>query len=598
MDPRLITEGREIPTESYSDQPYIVKTDDGAWLCVLTTGAGREGQAGQHVVTLRSTNRGKTWDDPVDVEPADGPEASYAVLLKAPSGRVFCFYNYNAENLRRVKADDPPFEGGWCTRVDSLGSYVFRFSDDHGASWSADRFTIPVREMDIDRENAYGGAVRFFWNVGRPFIAHGAAYLSLHKVGGFGEGFFTRSEGVLLKSVALLTTEDPGDVDWETLPEGERGLRTPPGGGPVAEEHSYTVLSDGSIYAIYRTIDGYPVRAISRDQGRTWGVPEYLTYADGRRVKHPRAANFLWRCASGSYLYWFHNHGGPFVPQGMAAEGGGYPYRFRNPVWLSGGVEVDCPEGQDIAWSQPEIALYDDDPMIRMSYPDLIEDDGQIYVSETQKDIARVHAIPLAVTEALWSQHRRDTATREGLLIETREDTEMPTLPALTALAPGRADHGWESTRLGFSLEISFRLGKIAPGTTLLDSRTRDGRGMVLRVSPDRTLELILSDGQTRAIWDTDPGAVREDTPHHLVAIVDAGPRVILFVLDGAVLDGGETRQFGWGRFSPHLSDINGAPSLRIGREAGVGLVRIYDRALLVSEAIGNFRGGEQNARA
>ena len=39
-DPRHISNGWNIPSEGYADQPYIVKTDDGAWLCVLTTGVG------------------------------------------------------------------------------------------------------------------------------------------------------------------------------------------------------------------------------------------------------------------------------------------------------------------------------------------------------------------------------------------------------------------------------------------------------------------------------------------------------------------------------------------------------------------------------
>ena len=102
-DWRHIANGWEIPTETYADQPYIVKTDDGAWLVCLTTGAGREGEAGQHIVTMRSTDRGRTWEAPVDVEPADGPEASYAVMLKAPSGRVFVFYNHNTDNIRQVR---------------------------------------------------------------------------------------------------------------------------------------------------------------------------------------------------------------------------------------------------------------------------------------------------------------------------------------------------------------------------------------------------------------------------------------------------------------------------------------------------------------
>ena len=102
IDHRNISTGYEIPTETYSDQPYVVQTDDGAWLCAVTTGAGHEGQGGQHVVTMRSTDLGRTWSEPVDVEPADGPEASYAVLLEVPegylnAGRVYVLYNHNTD---------------------------------------------------------------------------------------------------------------------------------------------------------------------------------------------------------------------------------------------------------------------------------------------------------------------------------------------------------------------------------------------------------------------------------------------------------------------------------------------------------------------
>jgi hypothetical protein len=41
-DWRNIKHGWEIPTITCSDQPYVVKTDDGAWLCCVTTGVGRE----------------------------------------------------------------------------------------------------------------------------------------------------------------------------------------------------------------------------------------------------------------------------------------------------------------------------------------------------------------------------------------------------------------------------------------------------------------------------------------------------------------------------------------------------------------------------
>ena len=378
-------------------------------------------------------------------------EASYAVLLKVPGGRIFCFYNHNTDQLRWVRADDPPYAGGQCHRVDSQGYFVFKFSDDHGQSWSAQRYTVPIREMEIDRANAYGGDVRFFWNVGRPFIHQGAAYVSVHKVGGFGHGFFTRSEGVLLKSETILSQPNVEKITWQTLPDGDVGLRTPPGGGPIAEEQSYSVLSDGSFYCVYRSIDGHPVFSYSRDGGHSWSEPQYKRYADGRLMKHPRAANFAWRCHNGHFLYWFHNHGGRFVRE-HADRHGMMPYQERNPVWLCGGVETDGPEGRVIQWSQPEIVLYDDDPIVRMSYPDLVEEDGCYFLSETQKDVARVHAVDPTLLAGMWGQFGKGTGVaQDGLVLEQTGTVPatvgIPDLPIFVRRSSERADHGTEDLR-------------------------------------------------------------------------------------------------------------------------------------------------------
>ena len=591
-DPRHLNNGWQIPSEGYCDQPYVVQTDDGAWLCIMTTGAGHEGATGQHVVSTRSTDRGRTWSELVDVEPADGPEASYAVLLKVPSGRVYAFYNHNTDNVRRVKADNPPFGDGYCTRVDSLGHYVFKYSDDHGRSWSEQRFDVPVREMDIDRQNADGGRLRYFWNVGKPFVAHGAAFVSLHKVGGFGDGFFTSNEGVLIRSENILTEVDPAKITWETLPEGERGLRAPAGGDTVASEHSYSVLSDGSFYCVYRTIDGHPACAYSRDGGRTWSDPEYKKFPDGRLFKHPRAANFAWRCANGRYLYWFHNHGGRFIREHPAQRS--HAYEDRNPVWLCGGVETDSPEGRVIQWSEPEIVLYDDDPYIRMSYPDLVEEDGQYYLTETQKDVARVHRIDPSLLQGLWDQFERADLTREGQLLEVDEPgpavVDMPALPPFVRRS-GLSPYGTDDLRTGFSLELWFQLDSSVAGRVLLDTRLENGQGFVLQHKGNGQLELVLDDGRTRASWDSDPRAVSVGKRHHAVVVVDGGPNVISFVVDGRLCDGGDFRQFGWGRFSPHLRHANGSPRLLV--DGAIDLLRVYGRALRTSEAISNFRSGD-----
>jgi hypothetical protein len=485
--------------------------------------------------------------------------------------------------------------------VDSLGHFVYRYSDDHGRSWSAERFDLPVREMEIDRQNVYGGRVRFFWNVGRPFIHQDAAYVSLHKVGGFGEGFFTRSEGVLLRSANLLTERDPRKLTWETLPDGDVGLRTPSGGGPIAEEQSYVVLSDGSFYCVYRTIDGHPACSYSRDGGRTWSQPEYQRYANGRRMKHPRAANFSWKCANGRFLYWFHNHGGRFIREHPRRRT--MAYEDRNPVWLCGGIEADTPQGKVIHWSQPEIALYDDDPYIRISYPDLVEEGGRFFLTETQKDKARVHEIDRELLEGLWGQFTNSQGATKGLVLSLPEagqpippETCMPELPVFCQRDQERADYGTKHTRQGFSCDLWMHLRTLEAGQVLLDNRDAGGKGFALQTTTRGSVEIILNDGRTENCWDCDAGMLQEGRLHHLAAIVDGGPRIIAFVVDGLLCDGGEQRQFGWGRFSPNLRDVNGSGSLRIGPsfQGEIRLLRIYNRALHTSETIANYRAGIQ----
>ncbi|MBM3836664.1 MAG: hypothetical protein FJ398_01670 [Verrucomicrobia bacterium] len=596
-DPRHIHNGWVIPSEGYADQPYIVKTDDGAWLCVMTTGKGVEGAAGQHVVSMRSTDRGRTWESIVPIEPANGPEASYAVLLKVPFGRIYAFYNHNTDGVREVKREDQ----GVFKRVDSLGHYVFKYSDDHGRTWSAQRYAVPVREFECDRHNVYGGKLRFFWNVGRPLLLGDAAILVIHKVCAMGAGFFAQSEGAFLKSRNLLTERDPNKITFETLPDGDIGLRTPPGGGRVAEEQSIVKLSDGSLYCVYRTIDGWPASAYSRDGGHTWTTPAYKTHSPGgRRVKHPRAANFVWNCGNGQFLYWFHNHGGRFIGElGAAGKAGRSPYDDRNPAWLMAGREVQTAQGLKMEWSQPEILLYDDDPFIRMSYPDLVEDGGKFYVTETQKTIGRVHVISEALIEGLFNQWDNRRVAANGLLLNLEgpmpTQVPMPRLPDFHQRDAKSEDQRGKDLRAGFSVELWVRLDSVAAETRLLDSRDETGKGFLISSTASGTIRITLNDGRQECGWESDRGMLEAAKLQHGVITVDGGPKIITFVVNGVLCDGGEERQFGWGRFSPNLRTPTGAAAAKIA--PAVGSLRIYNRALRTSEAVGNFRAGPAFAR-
>lgn len=381
-----IATGHEIPSEGYCDQPYVVKLADGTWLCTMTTGKGHEGSAGQHIVSCRSADRGKTWGALTDIEPADGPEASWAMPYLTTYGRVYVFYTYNARNMRSV------IGGG--KRVDVLGEYALKYSDDGGLTWSRQRWFIPVRETDIDRRNPYQGKVRFFWGVGKPIRHKGALFLGFSKVGKLGRNYIEVSESWFLRSPNIDTERDPDRLVWQTLPDGEHPLKSPE--GPIAEEVNLVSLSDGSLFCTYRTVAGHPCHAYSRDDGKTWTKKEYMTYGPaGGLVNHPRAANFVRKFTlgpyAGRYIYWFHNHPGK-------------SYMGRNPVFLLGGIEVDSPNGKVIQWGKPVAVLYDKNPKVRISYPDFIWDGG-LYITETQKSVARVHRIPDGLLQSLWKGH-------------------------------------------------------------------------------------------------------------------------------------------------------------------------------------------------
>jgi hypothetical protein len=507
-------------------------------------------------------------------------------LLKTPYGRIYAFYNHNTDRVAAVKAET----GAVFTRVDSLGHYVFKYSDDGGRSWSAERYDVPVRAFACDRENVYGGALRFFWNVGRPLILGDIAYLVLHKVGAMGAGFFAQSEGAILRSDNILTERDPARIRFETLPDGDIGLRAPVDGFRVAEEQSLSALSDGSLFCVFRTIAGWPACAYSRDDGHTWTEPQFMTYTPrGLRVKHPRAANFAWHCGNGMFLYWFHNHGGAFIQ----ANHDWLPYEDRNPAWLMAGREVATPDGLMLEWSQPEILLYDDDTYVRMSYPDLIEAVGQFTITETQKHTARVHAIDPALLNGLFTQWENRSIARDGLLLEMNEPiptVQMPALPRFLERDYASPTHGTRDLRAGFSLDLWVALPDVAPGRVLLDTRTPQGQGLCLRTAEDGTVEIVLNDGRQECRWVSDPDGLTAGR-HHLVVTVDGGPKIITVIIDGRLHDGGVARQFGWGRFAPTLREANGGETLCIDQRV-TGL-RLYGRALRTSEAIAHWQAGK-----
>lgn len=552
-DRRNVTLGKVIPNEGYCDQPYIVTTASGAWVCVMTTGPGKEGDRGQHVVATRSDDRGATWSKLVDIEPSEGPEASWAVPLITPSNRIYVFYDFNGDKIHE--------KDGKKIRADMLGWYVFRFSDDEGRTWSEKRYRLPVRVTACDRSNDWKGNVQIFWGICEPVTNGSEAVFSFTKLGRY---MLDQGEGWLFQSPNILSEMNPDRLIWNMWPEGDHGIRNPDFGS-IQEEHNVVWTGSKSLYAINRTTLGFPCESLSNDGGRTWSIPTPVKYnsSSDQIVRTPRACPRIWKTREGNYLLWFHNHGGK-------------SFQDRNPAWISGGV---LKEGR-IQWSQPEILLYDDNPVTRLSYPDLVEDQGEYYFAETNKEVARIHQADRGMIQSLWMQGK------------SKEITSNPSIelrPGNHSTIQGISKVDFASTG-GITIEAWVDLPAISKSIKLLSSKDDRGNGFELTWSEDRTIQWTMSDGINSASWKSDPVPHYATHRHHIVAIADAGPRIMMFVVNGRFHDGNGTRPFGWGRWKAPLSGVS--TEVISHRDDKVLLARIYAKPLRVSQAVAHFNAG------
>ena len=167
--------------------------------------------------------------------------------------------------------------------------------------------------------------------------------------------------------------------------------------------------------------------------------------------------------------------------------------------------------------------------------------------------------------------------------------------------------------RSGFTVEVWLQLDRLDGGHMLLDARAPTGQGWALQTTSRGAVEIILNDGRSENRWDCDPDILRAGKLQHLAVIVDGGPKIISFVVNGILCDGGAYRQYGWGRFSPGLRHVNSASknpiiapgstdmqahapaeadAQRVEVSSAIRLLRVYDRFLRTSEVIGNYRAG------
>jgi hypothetical protein len=542
-DPRNITQGIEITHhELYADQPLIVVTPKGTWVCCLTVAPGGEGSRGQHVVAVRSTDGGKTWGEVINIETGhDG--GGYVMPLVTPSGRIYGFYN-------------PPHGGEKQPKTNEIqGYFCYKYSDDDGQTWSK-RYWIPIRRSawDLQQEAIDTKKGIWCWGIAKPIIESNDVFFPF----AITDGVDGKGAGWIAHSNNILTENNPNKIHWEILPEGRKGIYNP-AFEPTQEEHCLLSMNQKDAFVcVYRTRLGFPSISYSKDRCLSWSLPEKMTYANGRIIRHPRACPMIWKCENGKYLFWGHNNSHK-------------SFENRNPVWVSGGIE----RNGKIYWSQPEILLYADDPKLRMSYPDLIEDNGEYWISETEKELPRIHKIDKTLLNAIWNRVENDLdgkknpVSKLGLILETsQQNVSFP--------KTGTEFHD------GLTIDMKIDSKGLSAGEILLDNRNENKNGFAVTVGENGTFRFEMNGDDVRGnrqeiSWTSDISQLNGSI-QRISVIVDNNPRIISFFVDGQINDGNGKRDIGWGRFWLAPKNLSENNTLKI--HSSIKQLRIYNRPL------------------
>ena len=74
-----------------------------------------------------------------------------SVVARKDGSRVFALWIQNVNNISHVPGHAPSNS----FRADMLGNFLWKYSDDQGATWSSEHFVIPVPRNYIETVNSF-----------------------------------------------------------------------------------------------------------------------------------------------------------------------------------------------------------------------------------------------------------------------------------------------------------------------------------------------------------------------------------------------------------------------------------------------------------
>ncbi|KAH8098451.1 WSC domain-containing protein [Aureococcus anophagefferens] len=366
--------------------------------------------------------------------------SAYGSVVARPDGsRVFAVWIQNVHNVSHLPGAAPSTS----FRADMLGAFVWKYSDDEGATWSEDHYEIPVPYGYIESVNSFSkskngtGDVQIMWQVDHvKVLDDGTALFAFTKIGTYAVA--APEEIFVLASRNLLSEDDPTKVTWEMWPDDDHGIGRRIGAvgaydspSRVTEEpHVLPFDGDAKLALFWRTDQGYMGHARTTTSKFSsldaWTNSSYAVYEDtwasGSEawVKQPRGPLSPKKQPNGLWLMTYYN------TEPLGAFAAAATVSDRNNMWLTVGREA----GGTIKWSQPELALYDRVHSKFHGYPDVVTDGGKVYITEAYKGApgseVKTHEVAPALLEGLYGQNAAKTVATAGVVWESSAPAPLP----------------------------------------------------------------------------------------------------------------------------------------------------------------------------
>lgn len=318
-----------------TNQHYLTQQLKSKRIFSIWTAGYMEASDNQSVLCHWSDDNGLTWTkfSVIDGPETDGKISSWAFFIYIENlNRIYVFYNKDTGS-----------------RIYHQGELLMKYSDDEGGSWSHSyKYSIEKGQY-----SAKGDTVMYWWAYQNPIKIENKYLVGFTDIFPHEPDIFYATEIRFLQFENITTETNPENLIITTWPKnGKVGLRGSYYGGTARstlQEPSLIQLSDGRLFCVMRSGQGFPYYSISSDSGKTWMTPKRLRYSsNGDFIAHPLAPCPIYPIDNNQYVLIFNNNTGN-------ANGGSSPsngLKNRTPSFLAYAKET-LTETQPISFSTP-----------------------------------------------------------------------------------------------------------------------------------------------------------------------------------------------------------------------------------------------------